>query len=232
MSTVKISSAPEVTLAAEIAQLRELDVSTLRARWRVVFRKDAPHHLPRHLLMRVLAYRLQADRLGNLDAEAQRLLDSPTSPEQVSARVIEVRRRKISLRPGTVLTREWKGRMQRVAVMADGFAWNGTTYSSLSRIAFVITGTRWNGPKFFGLRDKPAKGRTQLRRPPQNASAAPSTPCVSDDQGLEQDFNIPTRSPQPPFSVSRKPDFAVRDRGRKNGGVDRTSFGREDDLGE
>ena len=163
MSTVKISSAlpDQVTLVAEIAQLRELDASTLRARLRVVFRKDALPHLPRHLLMRVLAYRLQADRLGNLDAEAQRLLDSPTSPEQVSARVIEVRRRKISLRPGTVLTREWKGRMQRVAVMADGFAWNGTTYSSLSRIAFVITGTRWNGPKFFGLRDKPAKGRTQ-----------------------------------------------------------------------
>ena len=163
MSTVKISSAlpDQVTLAAEIAQLRELDVSTLRARWRVVFRKDAPLHLPRHLLMRVLAYRLQADRLGNLDAEVQRLLDSPRSPEQVSARVIETRRRRISLRPGTVLTREWKGRMQRVAVMADGFAWNGTTYSSLSRIACVITGTRWNGPKFFGLRDKPAKGPSQ-----------------------------------------------------------------------
>jgi hypothetical protein len=158
MSTVKISSAPsdQVTLAADIAQLRELDVGTLRARWRVVFRKDAPRHLPRHLLMRVLAYRVQADRLGDLDAEAQRLLDR--SPEQISARVIEARRRKITLRPGTVLTREWKGRMQRVAVLADGFAWNGTTYPSLSRIACAITGTRWSGPKFFGLRDKPAKG--------------------------------------------------------------------------
>jgi hypothetical protein len=160
MSTVRISSAPpdQVTLAAEIAQLRELDVSTLRARWRVVFRKNAPLHLPRPLLMRILAYRLQADRLGDLDAESQRLLDGPTSPELVGARVIEARRRKITLRPGTVLTREWKGRMQRVAVLADGFAWNGTTYPSLSRIACAITGTRWNGPKFFGLRDKPAKG--------------------------------------------------------------------------
>src|SRR6266481_4988276 len=163
MSTVRISSAPldQVTLAAEIAQLRELDVSTLRARWCVVFRKDAPLRLSRHLLMRVLAYRLQADHLGDLDAESQRLLDSPTSPELVGARVIEARRRKITLRPGTVLTREWKGRMQRVAVMADGFAWNGTTYSSLSRIACVITGTRWNGPKFFGLRDTLAKGRAR-----------------------------------------------------------------------
>ena len=163
MSTVKISSAlpDQVTLAAEIAQLRELDVSTLRARWRVVFCKDAPFHLPRHLLMRVLAYRLQADRLGDLDAESQRLLDTSTSPAQVSARVAEARQRQIRLRPGTVLAREWKGQMQRVSVMADGFAWNGTTYSSLSRIAGVITGTSWNGPKFFGLRDKPAKGQPQ-----------------------------------------------------------------------
>ena len=49
----------------------------------------------------------------------------------------------------------------RNALMADGFAWNGTTYSRLSRIACVITGTRWNGPRFFGLRDKPAKGSSQ-----------------------------------------------------------------------
>jgi len=159
MSTVKISD--QVTLANEIAQLRGLDLSTLRSRWRVVFRKDAPPHLPRHLLMRVVAYRLQADRLGNLDAESQRLLDSSTSPQQVSVRVTEARRRQIRLRPGTVLAREWKGQMQRVKVLADGFAWNGTTYSSLSRIACVITGTRWNGPKFFGLRDTPAKGRSQ-----------------------------------------------------------------------
>src|SRR3981081_799122 len=110
MSTVKVGAAlpDQATLAAEIAQLRELDVSTLRARWRVVFRKDAPFHLPRHLLMRVLAYRLQAARLGNLDAESQRLLDSAASPEHAIARVTEASRRQIRLRPGTVLAREWK----------------------------------------------------------------------------------------------------------------------------
>ena len=30
-------------------------------------------------------------------------------------------------------------------VMADGFAWNGQTYDSLSKVAFAITGTKWNG---------------------------------------------------------------------------------------
>jgi hypothetical protein len=64
------------------------------------------------------------------------------------------------LRPGTVLGREWNGWMHRVAVLADGFVWNGQTYASLSKVAFAITGTRWNGPKFFGLRDQPSKGST------------------------------------------------------------------------
>jgi hypothetical protein len=54
----------------------------------------------------------------------------------------------------TVLVRDWDRRSQWVMVMADGFAWNGQTYDSLSKVAFAITGTKWNGPRFFGLRDK------------------------------------------------------------------------------
>jgi DUF2924 family protein len=37
-------------------------------------------------------------------------------------------------------------------VMADGFAYDGKKFASLSEIATEITGTRWNGPRFFGLR--------------------------------------------------------------------------------
>jgi hypothetical protein len=114
--------------------------------------------LPRHLLFRVLAYRLQADQLGDLDSESQRLLDGSGSPEKAGQRAVDLGRRISDVRPGTVLGREWNGRMHRVAVLADGFAWNGKTYPSLSKVAFSITGTRWNGPKFFGLRDKPSKG--------------------------------------------------------------------------
>ena len=60
------------------------------------------------------------------------------------------------MRPGTILIREWNGRLQRVTVLAGGFAWNGKTYPSLSKIAFAMTGTRWSGPRFFGLSDKSA----------------------------------------------------------------------------
>jgi Protein of unknown function (DUF2924) len=145
-------------LDGEIARLRDLDVGELRSRWHNVFGRRPHPHLPRHLLFRVLAYRLQADVLGDLDGESQRLLDRSVSPEDAGHRAVALARRTADLRPGTMLAREWHGQMQRVAVLADGFAWNGTTYRSLSKVAFAITGTRWNGPKFFGLRDKPPNG--------------------------------------------------------------------------
>ena len=121
-----------------------------------MFERPSPH-LPRHLLFRVLAYRLQADRFSDLDTESRRLLDGAGSPEDAGKRAADPNRLTTDLRPGTMLAREWNGRMQRVAVLADGFAWNGKTYPSLSKIAQAITGTRWNGPRFFGLRDKPSK---------------------------------------------------------------------------
>ncbi len=140
----------------EIGRLRDLDVDGLRARWETALGKKAPSHLPRHLLFRILAYRLQAERLGDLDNESKRILDRSGSPEQALQRAADASGRVNNLRPGTVLGREWNGQMHRVAVLAEGFAWNGTTYQSLSKIAFAITGTRWNGPRFFGLRDRPA----------------------------------------------------------------------------
>jgi hypothetical protein len=160
MPRVRISPAEpdRKTLGIEIARLRDLDVVALRNRWHTVFGRQAPPHLPRHLLFRVLAYRLQADQLGDLDSESRRLLDSSESPEKAGQRAVDLRRRTAELRPGTVLGREWKGHMHRVAVLADGFAWNGKTYPSLSNVAFAITGTRWNGPRFFGLRDKDPMG--------------------------------------------------------------------------
>jgi hypothetical protein len=66
---------------------------------------------------------------------------------------------RVGIRPGTPLVREWEGVSHRVMVMAEGFAWNGSTYPSLSKVARAITSTRWNGPRFFGLRDQKGSGR-------------------------------------------------------------------------
>jgi hypothetical protein len=145
-------------LDAESARLRDLDVNELRGRWQAAFGRPAPAHLPRHLLFRMLAYQLQAERFGDLDAQSRRRLDRSVTPEKAGQRAASVRQPISQLRPGTTLGREWNGQMQRVSVLPDGFAWNGKTYRSLSQVAFAITGTRWNGPRFFGLRDKSAKG--------------------------------------------------------------------------
>jgi len=144
-------------LDVEIARLRDLDIAALRSRWHAVFGRRPPPHLPRHLLFRILAYRLQADRLGDLDDVSRRLLDGSGSPEKAGQNAANLVPRIADVRPGTSLRREWNGHMQRVTVLAEGFAWNGKTYPSLSQVAFAITGTRWNGPRFFGLRDKPSK---------------------------------------------------------------------------
>jgi Protein of unknown function (DUF2924) len=63
-------------LEDEIAHLRDLDLRGLQARWHSVFRRKAPDHLPRHLLYRMIAYRLQAERLGDLDRVADEILPS------------------------------------------------------------------------------------------------------------------------------------------------------------
>ena len=141
----------------EIEHLRGLDLKGLRARWQSVLQKPAPDHLPRHLLFAIIAYRIQADRFGDLDHETRQLLDRTDARESgtaTSARLVSFDQKRTELTSGTVLVREWDRQSQRVMVMSDGFAWNGQTYDSLSKVAFAITGTNWNGPRFFGLRNK------------------------------------------------------------------------------
>jgi hypothetical protein len=147
----------KTSVGDEIAHLSGLDLKGLRSRWQSVFQKPPPDHLPRHLLFVIIAYRIQADRLGDLDHETKQVLnrtDGNNTGGTMSARLISFDQKRTELTPGTVLVREWDRRSQRVMVMPDGFAWNGQTYDSLSKVAFAITGTKWNGPRFFGLRDK------------------------------------------------------------------------------
>ena len=151
----------------EIAHLRGLDLKGLRARWQSVFQRLPPAHLPRHLLFAILAYRIQADRLGDLDYETSQFLDQTEATDSgptISARLIGLDQKRTALTSGTVLVREWDRKEHRVMVMANGFAWNGRTYDSLSKVAFAITGTKWNGPRFFGLRDRKDRSAMEARQ--------------------------------------------------------------------
>ena len=161
------SSGLKTSVEHEIAHLRDLDLSGLRARWQSVLQRSPPLHLPRHLLFAVLAYRIQADRFGDLDHETRKVLDRTDAHETgsaVSDRLMSLDQKRTALTPGTVLVREWDRQSHRVMVLIGGFAWNGQTYDSLTKVAFAITGTRWNGPRFFGLRDKQTSSTSEARR--------------------------------------------------------------------
>jgi hypothetical protein len=142
---------------AELDRLPTMAIAELRVRYRQLFRTDAPTAFGPDLLRRSIAQRMQEKAYGRLPRETQRLLD-----QLVRAAIakpngrLELPRR---IKPGSELVRTWKKKSHRVIVMADGFAYDGKTFASLSEIASVITGTNWNGPRFFGLRSTSSKGQ-------------------------------------------------------------------------
>jgi hypothetical protein len=164
---------PDPGIDAELESLDGQDTAALRRHWQRLFRKPAPPLLPRYLLLRMIAYRIQADAFGDLDRETVGFLDQVAKDWQSRRRAGEIRPRKSPppippvtsrrfLKPGAILVREHAGELQRVVVLENGFAWNGTTYQSLSEVARAITGTNWNGPRFFGLRDRSDPGEQQV----------------------------------------------------------------------
>jgi hypothetical protein len=147
-----VSSSPRASLLLDasvlsiVAGLEGHDLNGLRHQWRAHLGGELPLHLQRWLLMRVLAYRLQADAFGGLDKSIQRMLRSDREHEGTAPfdRRPPQTRDGVGLKPGSLLVREWEGKLERVMVLDDGFAWNGQTFSSLSQVAKAMTGTNWN----------------------------------------------------------------------------------------
>jgi Protein of unknown function (DUF2924) len=145
-------------LGETISGFVDLDASGLCLQWRNHLGGNPPAHLPRWLLLRILAHRVQAAALGSLDKETLRVLRQPKGRrlEASDARPFETRtpitRDGADLRTGALLTREWNGKLERVMILDQGVAWNRETYGSLSQVAKAMTGTSWNGHRFFGLR--------------------------------------------------------------------------------
>jgi len=137
------------SLHDELARLAAMPAAQLRAEWRQWFRCEPPIGFTRDLILRAIAHRLQEQRLGGLSFSQHQLLDRLGQGTAEPVRQLKV---------GTMLVREYQGVLHEVAVVPDGFHWQGRTYASLSTIARAITGTAWNGPRFFGLRGKSSGG--------------------------------------------------------------------------
>ena len=127
------------TVTRAVAAIASMSLVELRSEWERRY-GAAPRHRSADLLRRVLAWRVQADVHGGLDAATKKLL----AREDLPLRVVPP--------PGMRLAREWAGRTHEVVVIEGGVVYEGKTWGSLSEVARHITGMRWNGPRFFGLR--------------------------------------------------------------------------------
>ena len=130
-----------VEIDQEVEALECLDLEGLRALWRDRF-GTRTRLRSRELLRLSIAWRMQAEVLGDLDVETRRQLRR-RGRVQAEGRELGV---------GAKLRREWRGTIVEVVVEDDGFRWEERTYRSLSAVATAIAGSRWNGPRFFGLR--------------------------------------------------------------------------------
>ncbi len=162
----------DAAVLKEIEQLRGLTVNGLREKYREVFGEDSRSNHKDYLFRRI-AWRLQANAEGDLSERARRRaleiandadlrVRAPKSLLGAEARnrttVTAISGARDSRLPkaGTLLTREFKGKVHVVKVLDQGFEYESQRYKSLSAIATEIAGTRWNGFTFFAL-DKEAR---------------------------------------------------------------------------
>jgi hypothetical protein len=122
---------PDPEIEAEIKQIQTLGIEALRKRWCAMFGAPPPKALSKHITARMIAYRIQEEAFGGLDRDTIKSLERLAQGKAPS----ELNRR---LKIGTVLIREYEGKRYTVTVAADGFLWEGQTYSSL--------GVPWTSP--------------------------------------------------------------------------------------
>jgi hypothetical protein len=163
----------DTAVLMEIESLRRASMADLRKKYQEVFQEETRCRHREHLFRRI-AWRMQAMAEGDLSERARARANeiAQDSDLRINAprdffavggeriqTTVDLNRREQDRRlplPGTLLTREWKGRTIVVEVSAKGFRYENRQYPSLSAIATAITGTRWNGLAFFGL-TRPAR---------------------------------------------------------------------------
>jgi hypothetical protein len=188
------SSSERESLAAAVASLSGLNADRLRLQWQNHLGGIAPAHVPGWLLARVLAYRIQAAAFGDLDRATLRRLREMKGEalESGQAPPLATRgpttREGVGLKSGALVVREWNGRIERVMVFDEGYAWNGGVYRSLSQVAKAITGTNWNGHRFFGLKGvrNGSSRRKEIAAPTSNAALGTGVSQPRQSQAIQE----------------------------------------------
>lgn len=155
------------SVTLEIAALQDRTVSQLIERYEEVFKEECRSRNKRYLIRRI-AWRIQANaerglsvaaikRAKELAAESEARVTPPR--QSLSTEVKQKASEPHSFvewdprlpPPGSIIERQYKGRMIRVIVQRDGFEFEGHRYKSLTAIAKEVSGTHCNGFLFFHL---------------------------------------------------------------------------------
>ena len=126
------------SVTARVLALPNCPYRELGEQWREVWGSNPPRHASREFLIRAVAYGIQVQAFGGLNAKTLQLLRK--AKESNGAKPKPKRSR---LAKGSKLLRDWHGETHEVLVLDKGFAWRGETYPSLSAITRAITGAHW-----------------------------------------------------------------------------------------
>ncbi len=138
----------QMDIQARMSELEDLDRSGLRVAWIDMFETAPPHHLSMTFMRKATIHEEQCRQFGGLSPALKRALKAAAEGKPVSSAAVT------ACKPGTLLIREWNGKVFKVEVKEDGYSLDGVHFKSLSAIALHITGTSWSGPRFFGLTRK------------------------------------------------------------------------------
>jgi hypothetical protein len=152
-----------------VAALERMSVGELRERYATLF-QETTRARNRKWLVRRIIWRMQSQAGGGLSERARQRADelantsdlrvtapreprpSPDSAARTATSQCHIEGGSRVPLPGTLITRQYKGQLIQVKVVASGFEFEGELYKSLSAVAKKVTGSHWNGFKFFNLR--------------------------------------------------------------------------------
>lgn len=170
-----------LNVGKEVAALQQMPVRELRGRYAEIFGEPTRAGNKVWLVKRI-AWRLQSLAEGDLSERARQraaelandadirlsppkarpkppapAASEPTAEPRTVTATLEVADDARLPLPGTILTRQYKGRMLQVTVLTQGFEFEGDVYKSLSAVAKAITGQHCNGYFFFRLRKEQSR---------------------------------------------------------------------------
>jgi hypothetical protein len=118
-----VNRSPSKDIDREIERIATLDLEELRLQWRNAFGKRAPASLPKILLVKMLVYRLQVRLFGDLAPDVVRVLEGYAKRGASAERAGDREETGssptgiLNIKPGSVLSRAWKGRVHRVMAL-------------------------------------------------------------------------------------------------------------------